>query len=113
MLLQVERMLPGVFDRLPFSDLAPWLPDQAGHCSPLGSLRRAEVRQKFGMSPLLVGCWACLAAAIKDEAELKALIASPDEPLWQAVDQYELSKGQGDVDIFPPGPAVIWQRRKR
>ena len=92
------------------------------HTAPLKSMACAEVFRLFDTSPLMVGCWSCLADTIegqykktdpkRHQAALKAVLSAGDDALWPAVDRYHrdlADKGRPADDIFPPGPAIIWQ----
>eukprot|EP00969_Alexandrium_andersonii_P019308 842971-Alexandrium_andersonii.AAC.1 len=55
------------------SDLQPWLPDQNSHCDCLCPLSAAEVGQRFGVSPAMVSCWACLVNTMTPQQQRWAL----------------------------------------
>ena len=125
MLLQVEDMFPNAFDDIVYGEMSDWLPDVLDHTRPLESMTGAQIRTRFDMSPLMVGCWACLADSIngaektsneaRHSAELKAVLAANDAWLWPAVGQYvyakQRCKREVDPDIFPPGPAIVWDQK--
>ncbi len=64
MLLQVAEMVPHAFDDITVAKVAAWSPDENSHVVPVNHMTGAEVRQRFAVHVLMLGCWACLADGI-------------------------------------------------
>jgi len=118
MLLVVESYLgPAAWDRFPFDQIAQeWTPDECGHAKPLQGMQCVEVRQLFGVSPLLTTCFMCLADDVPADQQAEAL-KLPHSKLWKVVVAYErawakeaLQKDEVPDPVVAPGPRVLWQR---
>ena len=64
MLLQVAEMVPHAFDDITVAKVAAWSPDENSHVVPVNHMTGAEVRERFAVHVLMLGCWACLADGI-------------------------------------------------
>jgi len=87
-----------------------WCPDQSDNAASLGSddVSGTWVRTRFGCSPLMWHCWACLLGS-KTELHEHALVAD-DAALWQPVlaNEAAVAAGTDPKDFpFPPGPIEI------
>ena len=94
------------------SDIMRWLPDELDHCSAMASMTAAEVSSRFGVSALLISCWACLTHSCSEE-ELKRLLAASDTNLWEVVEQWEkevedaMPGSDAEANLFAPGPKIL------
>ncbi len=90
---------------MPFSTVLRWSPDETEQCLSLRELLAVDVLRKFGLSPLWwVRCWACFGCGL-DEADLAALLRTPDRDLFWVVSQWERNMVEapvGVVDQFSP-----------
>ena len=71
---------PCVFDAVPFAVLRTWCPDERNHLDSapaLGTMSSREVRIAFGMSALMLPCWACFGK----EAEPKLEVLTYAKPI--------------------------------
>ena len=85
------------------STVLRWTPDEAHHCAPIATMTLEAVRRVFGMSPLLVSCWACLSGTFTDD-DVKLLHGVPERQLLQAVEDFEQAVfcGKVEEDAFSP-----------
>ena len=67
------------------------------------------VSRVFGMSPLLVSCWACLSGTFTDD-DVKLLHGVPERQLLHAVEDFEQAVFGGKVveDRFSPSVQIYW-----
>ena len=61
LLLAIEMLLGQELGKIEYSTVEKFLPDRSNLCTPLHSLRYADMQELFGVSPFLVSCWTCLA----------------------------------------------------
>jgi hypothetical protein len=115
MMLVVDSYLgPACWDDLDFAKIGQeWTPDECGHAEPLMCMQCRQVRQLFGVSPLLVTCFMCLADDVPEDKRAAAL-KLPHSELWRVVIDYEraLAKQEGEVldPVVAPGPRLLWER---
>ena len=118
--LQLLQTLRGIeiWDELDMRTLLQYLPDENEYLSAILSWTAAEVRRKFGMSPILVAADACYwgqvpARALRSIAGLgakdilNAAVATPPEPLRTCVEE---AAARGESLLFVSAPPV-WVSR--
>ena len=88
---------------MPMSTVLRWTPDEAHHCAPIATMTLEAVSRVFGMSPLLVSCWACLSGTFTDD-DVKLLHGVPERQLLHAVEDFEQAVfcGKVEEDAFSP-----------
>ena len=113
-LVELEVALPGAFDALPFASISAWCPDKALNAAAIGPKWTGHtVRERFGCSPLMWHCWACIigrSAAKLPQKTGAQLLAAPDEAYWALVLTHEgkdLPDDDGGDFAFPPVPGAI------
>ena len=108
LLLCLEDRLPGAFDGLPFSRISGWCPDENNHGEVFGEEATGSViRQKFGCSPLMWSCWACLVGFA--EKDIGQAVTSDHAPLWERFLGLEASMASVGEGGFAPGPHVLME----
>ena len=106
-LLRLESSLPEAFQPLLLNEIHEWCPDENHHASVFDrNTRGQDVQHKFGCSPLLWSCWACLIGfatpdmiAAGAKADLKAM--------WDRFLTLEHSMRDVTEGGFVPGPQVL------
>jgi hypothetical protein len=56
--LATSEFVPAVFDACSMSDMMTWTHDEGAYVDPLKPMSGAELRERFGMQPLMIGYWA-------------------------------------------------------
>ena len=56
----LETLHPQAFSSMTMRQLKAFVPDEHDHTSALDDMTYQEVQRRFGFSPLLVSCWACM-----------------------------------------------------
>ena len=105
MLLLVDRHHPTAFDDMDFGTLSRWCPDQHKHAASLPKYSCRQMREYFGVSPLMWHCWACLLGMARADAVTNAMKADVGT-FWDVFLTHEISCS-GAEDAFPPGPHVL------
>ena len=59
-----------------FDTVLAWTPDERSHCESFGKLPCGEVERLFGVHPLLLSGWTCLAGQVPADGQAKILGAS-------------------------------------
>ena len=73
---------------LTFETILAWTPDERKHCVVLEKLQCMDVEQVFGVHPLLVSAWSCLAGQVPADGQAQILGAS-DAGICAALDADE------------------------
>ena len=115
-----------LFDTILMKDLLAWVPDQGGHTEPFLDWQCQKVTSTFGMHPLWLSCWLCLANTLSNE-EARKCLHHGDATLLAPVYEFErtradraaaiqaataVSQNADDDDDdsgWPPGPRGIAQ----
>ena len=114
-----QNTMSNAFDSWKLVELDQYLPDQKSHLEPFQQWSGAEAHRVFGVSPLLLSCWACLTNVavqrLGDSPE--AVLRLPREHLWKAIHEYEQQRApemDAEVDpedpVFTPSPRLIAER---
>ena len=111
-LLHYEDMRPCSFDKYTVERILDWTPDENRHVDHVRKLRGRDAREKFAMSPLLLGCWCCIVATMATDDITNALgncwsVAA----VMRCYRMYERDLVDQDADtddpVFAPGPRII------
>jgi len=112
-----EEMDPGgcqpSIDRLTMRNLAVWLPDENQHIEPINDLTGAAARRLFGITPLMISCWACFLHACTEEY-LRRILKAQESELWPRVLAWQTERAHWpddwnayDWSAWPPTPAEL------
>ncbi len=67
-LLWLERTRPTVLANCTVREMIPWSPDVGGHLAALSpAWTLSEVAHRFGVSAMMLSCWACLSSDIPED----------------------------------------------
>ena len=99
-LLFANEMNPNMFDRCSMKKISTWTADEAGHVQVLEQLNGVQVREAFGMPPIMISCWTCYLGCCHNDAS-KALQTASDERLLEV-----LATLKKDGNHFP-GPHTV------
>ena len=101
------------WDDTPWDTIYSWMPDESGQVSITTSASRRgqkvkqvtgqDIRLQYGLSPLMVTCWACFVHRCPPE-DLRALMALPASRLLLTAAQMHEDEG------VSPSPARLIQR---
>ena len=91
-------------------ELSQWTPDEAGFLKkePLSTMTCQQARQRFGVAPVMLSCWLCLAAVPDEEIRRQALKIDESE-FWQPVSHYYKNEKHNE-DSFPPGIHIVMEQ---
>ena len=91
-LLFVEGYLgEDAFDSFDMAEIEAWCPDRNEFLKPIMAHKGLEVREQFGLSPLMISCWACFMHALSTGQREKLRQASRDNYLIHFTTEYQLS----------------------
>ena len=109
LLLCIETRLPGAFQDIPFKRIMEWCPDSNKHASAFNeNITGSFIQEKFGCSPLMWSCWACLVGFAQPHTIAES-IKVDHSVIWKRFVQLEATMGDIQDGGFMPGPHVLLQ----
>ena len=94
-------------DTVCFERIAGWCPDERSYCTALLEWSGAQVRQKFGMDPMMVSCYTCLVGSLKKDKQKVLMEATASDVCDALARDEDQSLGLPEHTRFLMGPRAL------